>query len=125
MASPDDPIQILIADDSDLFVTITREILVAEADMRVAGVAVDGRQAVDLAMQIQPDVILMDVNMPELNGIEATRLIRQKVPGAVVIGMSSDQDVGKDQILDAGAVAFLTKPGEIGRVAQIVRDNLG
>lgn len=103
-------IRLLLADDHILVRDGLRMILEAQADMIVVGEAADGREAVTLAAQLQPDVIIMDIAMPELNGIEATRSILDENPraGIVMLSMhlSSEYIV---RALRAGARGYLLK----------------
>jgi DNA-binding NarL/FixJ family response regulator len=93
----------------------------AQADMEVVGEASNGRQAVELAGQLHPDVIVMDVTMPELNGIEATRRVSNDVPRARVLALSMHKDaVYVREILRAGARGYLLKDsGETDLIAAI------
>jgi len=106
------PIRLLIADDQSLVRTGFRMILEAEADIEVVGEAADGAQAVDSAARLAPDVILMDIRMPELDGIEATRRI---LDGAgedgpkVVMLTTFDMNEYVYEALQAGASGFLLK----------------
>ena len=80
-------VRVLVVDDEALLRTAFTSLIGAEEDLRVVGEAADGKQAVELAARLAPDVVLMDVRMPVLDGIEATRLItrvrdRQRTPGA-------------------------------------------
>lgn len=77
--------QILIADDLELVRKGLRAVLENQPGWKVCGEAVNGRQAVELARQLGPDVIVLDVSMPELNGLEATRQIRKAIPNAEVL----------------------------------------
>jgi two-component system response regulator NreC len=87
-----------------------RMILAAQPDMEIAGEAGNGREAVELAEQIKPDVVVMDVAMPELNGIEATRRIMAALPRTRVLALSMYKDsVYVREILRAGARGFLLK----------------
>ena len=103
-------VRVLIADDEALFVE-TIEALLAEDDrVEVVGTAADGEEAVKLARSLEPDVILMDISMPTLDGIEAARKIREHVPAArilVLTGSSISADI--DRSRQAGVAAFLTK----------------
>ena len=103
-------VRVLIADDEALFVE-TIEALLAEDDrVEVVGKAADGEEAVKLARSLEPDVILMDISMPTLDGIEAARKIREHVPAArilVLTGSSISADI--DRSRQAGVSAFLTK----------------
>jgi DNA-binding NarL/FixJ family response regulator len=104
------PIRVLIADDQRSFVEALAAILSSEDDIEIVGVANDGRQAVELAAELDPSVILMDISMPVLDGIEATRLIRQRDPDACVLvltGSNARSDI--DRARRAGAAAYLTK----------------
>lgn len=96
-------------------------LLAAQPDMEVIGEASNGREAVELATQLQPDVIVMDVTMPELNGIEATRRVAQLVPRARVLALSMHKDaVYVREILRAGARGYLLKDsGETDLIAAV------
>lgn len=88
-------------------------LLSAQPDMEVVGEASNGREAVQLAVSLQPDVIVMDVTMPELNGIEATRRVGQEAPRSRVIALSMHKDaVYVREILRAGARGYLLKDSE-------------
>jgi len=102
---------VLIADDQALVRAGFRMILESEADLEVVGEAADGREAVEEATRLQPDVVLMDVRMPELDGIEATRrlLADGGVDSKVVMLTTFDMDEYVYEALRAGASGFLLK----------------
>jgi len=103
-------IRILLADDHAVVRQGFKMILDAQADMEIVGEAGNGRQAVELAEQLRPDVVVMDVAMPELNGIEATRRLASSLPHARVIALSMHKDsVYVREILRAGARGYLLK----------------
>jgi DNA-binding NarL/FixJ family response regulator len=105
-------IRVLIADDQEVVRTGLRMILDAQPDIEVVGEAENGRQAVDLARELQPDVCLFDIRMPVLDGIEATRLLAGPdvaEPLAVVIITTFDHDEYVYDALRAGARGFLLK----------------
>jgi DNA-binding NarL/FixJ family response regulator len=103
-------IRILLADDHALVRQGFRRILEAEPDMEIIGEADNGREAVELAEKLRPDVVVMDVGMPELNGIEATRRLAESVPRARVLALSMHKDsVYVREILRAGARGYLLK----------------
>jgi DNA-binding NarL/FixJ family response regulator len=83
-----------------------------EPDMEVVGQAADGQEAVELTAMVRPDVVLMDVTMPRLDGIEATRRIKSEMPYVRVIGLSmhEKEDLAR-AMQEAGAVAYLSKNG--------------
>ena len=102
--------QILIADDHELVRKGLRTVLESQPGWKVCGEAVNGRQAVNLARQLRPDVIILDVTMPVLNGLEATRQIRKAMPKAEVLILTmheSEQLVG--EVLAAGARGYILK----------------
>jgi DNA-binding NarL/FixJ family response regulator len=104
------PVRVLIADDEPLFVETVEALLAGDERVDVVGTAADGKQAVELATALTPDVTLMDISMPILDGIEATRRIRERLPNACVLvltGSSISADV--DRARQAGVAAFLTK----------------
>jgi two-component system response regulator NreC len=103
-------IRILLADDHALVRHGFRMILAAQADMEIAGEAGNGREAVELAQKLKPDVVVMDVTMPELNGIEATRRLIELSPRSRVLALSMHKDaVYVREILRAGARGYLLK----------------
>jgi DNA-binding NarL/FixJ family response regulator len=114
-AAAEDPrttssIRVLIVDDEPLFVEMVAAMLGAEDGIEVAGAAADGDEAVRLAAELEPDVIVMDISMPGMNGIEATRAIKARDPGArilILTGGASASDIDKARL--AGAAAYLTK----------------
>ncbi|WP_274366300.1 response regulator transcription factor [Paenibacillus thermotolerans] len=103
-------IRILIADDQGLIRESLSIVLGLEEDIEVAGVAENGRQAVELCERLQPDVVLMDINMPELDGVEAAREVKSRWPDIKVVMLTSYQEV--DHVVNAlnyGAEGFLLK----------------
>jgi len=103
-------IKILLAEDHVVVREGTRELIQHEDDMEVVGEAGDGEEAVELATQTHPDVIIMDVNMPKLNGIEATKQIKVKLPSTAILILSAyDNDQYISALLEAGAAGYLLK----------------
>ncbi len=103
-------IKILLADDHALVRQGFKMILGAQSDMQIVGEAGNGREAVELAEKLQPDLVVMDVTMPELNGIEATRRLATVAPRARVLALSMHKDaVYVREILRAGARGYLLK----------------
>src|SRR5438128_8653618 len=108
-------IRILLADDHAMVRKGFRMILEAQADMEIVGEAGNGREAVQLAEELRPDLVVMDVAMPELNGIEATRRLTASVPHTRVIALSMHKDsVYVREILRAGARGYLLKDSPAG-----------
>jgi two-component system, NarL family, response regulator LiaR len=104
------PITVLLADDHALVREGTRRLLEAEPDMRVVAEAGDGHAAVEEALRCRPDVAVMDVAMPGMTGIEATRRIKAQVPQMAVLALTAyDDDQYVLALLDAGAAGFLLK----------------
>ena len=103
-------IRVIIADDHALFREGTRNLIEQEADLEVVGEASDGEEAVELVTRLQPHVVLMDIAMPRVNGIEATRQIKARHPAvAVLILTAYDNDQYIVALLEAGAAGYLLK----------------
>jgi DNA-binding NarL/FixJ family response regulator len=103
-------VRVLLADDERLVRAGFRMLLRAEADIEVVGEASDGRQAIEAAARLHPDVILMDIRMPTLNGLEATRqLLAADAPSRVLVLTTFDLDEYVYEALRAGASGFLLK----------------
>jgi class 3 adenylate cyclase len=116
------PIKVLIADDHAVVRNGLKMLLELEDDIVVAGEAADGREAVDEAQRLCPDVVLMDLTMPELGGIEATKLLQEACPAAKVLVLTSI--VEDSQILAAvraGAAGYLLKEASPEEVSESVR----
>jgi len=114
-------VQVLIADDHAMMTDGLSRLLEAQPDLKIVGHAEDGRQAVELAMRLRPDVIVMDVSMPELNGIEATRRILAELPDTRIIGLSmySDPDIA-EEMLRAGAIDYVVKTAVADRLVAAI-----
>ena len=104
------PLRVLVADDEPLFVETVKALLAGDDRVEVVGTASNGQDAVDLANALVPDLTLMDISMPVLDGIEAARRIRLEQPSAAVLiltGSSIATDI--DRARQAGVAGFLTK----------------
>jgi DNA-binding NarL/FixJ family response regulator len=103
-------IRVLIADDHSLFAAALQAILSTDSRFETVGLAKDGAQAIELAATLKPDVVLMDISMPELDGFAATRKIRKRVPETQVLmltGSNARADVNKARA--SGAAGYITK----------------
>ena len=113
---------VLLADDHPLLRHSIRSVLEKEPDLQVIGEASDGEEAVTLAKELQPDVVLMDIGMPKLDGLEATRQIKAAHPNIAILVLTIHSDeqhiIG---ILQAGAAGYLTKSVFGEEVVQAVR----
>ena len=114
-------VQVLIADDHPVFRFGLKALIGATPDLELAGEATNGAEAVTLAASLQPDVVVMDVNMPDLNGLEATRRILQTSPhiGILVITMFDDDSVFA--AMQAGARGYLLKGAEPEATLRAIR----
>jgi len=115
-------IRILLADDHAVVRQGFKMILGAQPDMEIVGEAGNGREALELAETLKPDIVVMDVAMPELNGIEATRRMASNTPHARVVALSMHKDsVYVREILRAGARGYLLKDSVAADLVSAVR----
>ena len=119
-------VRVLVADDHSAFRAGIAGVLAQDDRLVLVGQASDGYQAVEAVDRVAPDVALMDVNMPDLNGVEATRAIRRRFPRVRVIGLSVQNDAATAQaMLDAGATSFLSKSAAADRIVQAILAAVG
>jgi DNA-binding NarL/FixJ family response regulator len=116
-------ITVLLADDHMMVREGFRKMLDLEDDFKVVGEAKDGRQAVALAKKLRPDVVLMDIAMPLLNGLEAVRQVLKALPATKVLMLSAhSDDIYIKSATDSGAVGFLLKQTSTHDVCQAIRE---
>jgi DNA-binding NarL/FixJ family response regulator len=114
-------IRVLIADDHPTFRLGLRMLLHAAGDMEVVGEAATGLEVVQMAGELQPDVILMDINMPDLNGIEASRHIKASHPGIAILVITMIDDDTVFSAMRAGAKGYLLKGAEGEETVRAIR----
>jgi len=111
--------RVLLVDDNATFRNTTRVLLLTSEDIEVVGEAGDGERSLEEVERLQPDVVLMDCQMPGMDGAEATRLLRQRFPGVRVVALSLGAEPDCfERMLDAGVDEILVKgsgPDEIGQ----------
>jgi DNA-binding NarL/FixJ family response regulator len=116
-------IQVVLVDDHPLMRQGLASLLRAEPDISVIGEASDGEAAIDLVRKTKPAVVLMDISMPGMDGIEATRRIHEQMPEVKIIGLSMFQeDEQGAAIITAGAIKYLPKTGPSDAVIETIRD---
>ena len=115
-------IRILIADDHAVVAEGLKSLIEAQSDMQVVAIAADGREAVRRTEELQPDVLLMDLSMPELNGADATRVILEQDPArkVIVLSMYADHEYVR-RALKAGALGYVVKRSAAKDVVDAIR----
>jgi two-component system, NarL family, response regulator NreC len=117
--------RLLIADDHGLMREVMACFLESAPDLEVVAEAEDGREAVRLAGEHQPDVVLMDISMPQMNGLEATRQIASQMPNSKVLVITASRNEGMlQELLEAGAAGFVLKTGDTDELLLAVRSVL-
>lgn len=121
-ASPGHPLRLLIVDDQPLIRRALALTLGVEPDVEVVGQAVDGQDAIDQALALQPDVVVMDLQMPRVSGVVATREITARLPGVRVVVLTTfDHDDLVFEAIRAGAQAYLLKDAAEDEVLETIR----
>ena len=115
------PSRVLLAEDNDLYAETLAALLGADPRIRVVGRARDGAEAIELTLRLRPDVVLMDIEMPVLDGVEATRRILARCPGVRVVAVTSSTDPeDRRRIRLVGAAGFLRKDCPLAELAEAV-----
>src|SRR5579859_3722046 len=119
-----EPIHVLVVDDSAMIRAMLSQLIGAQTDMVVAATAASGHEAVLLATALLPDIVLMDVHMPDLDGIQATWLVSSKVPLGGVIMVTSEERIDfLQKAMIAGAQGYVLKPfGNGSKLLETIRD---
>lgn len=120
--SDTEPIRVMIVDDHSMVRAGLATFIQVKSDLELAGEARDGEQALTLCAQLQPDVVLMDLVMPRLDGVQATQAIRERWPQIQVIALTSFQEANLvQQALQAGAISYLLKDVSMDELADAIR----
>jgi DNA-binding NarL/FixJ family response regulator len=119
-------IRVVLVEDNQVFREGLELVLGLRSDMEIVGAAEDGVEAVELARELRPDVVLMDYRLPGMDGVEATAALLQAYPDAAVIGLTASANVRDRQALtDAGAVACLSKDDDLDEIVTAIRRAAG
>ena len=120
-AQPNDPIRVLLVDDHQLFVEGLTAVLTNDERFEIVGTAGSGREAVRLARETPADVVLMDMSMPGLDGVAATRRLLDAAPGLRVIAVSGHTDrLSRAAALESGASEFVSKSDSLDELAETI-----
>ena len=112
-------VRVLIADDHRLFATSLMSVLSEDDRVEVVGIAGDGAEALRLAGELRPDVVLMDLRMPVMDGLEATRRIRDAHPATQILLLTATDSPIEQEATEAGATAFLRKESGVEELRQV------
>ena len=119
-------IKILLADDHKIVRDGLRALLEREQDLDVLAEAADGQEAVEMARELQPDIVIMDVGMPQLNGIDATKELVEAMPGMKVLALSMHSNKWfTARMFAAGAVGYVQKDCAFGELVHAIRTVMG
>jgi DNA-binding NarL/FixJ family response regulator len=115
--------RVLVVDDNDGFSTLLGRFVAAQQDMVVVGRAVDGREAVRMTDSLSPDVVLMDLFMPRMNGFDATRILSDTHPEVSVVALTAHRSADNEQMsIEAGARAFVPKVDAGTHLIEVIRE---
>jgi len=117
-----EPIKVMIVDDHTLFRQGMRKVLETYREIRVIGEASDGKEAIARVAELQPDVVLMDIKMPRMEGFESTRLIRESYPDLVIIALTMYEDADYVvKMVHAGANGYMHKDISVDKLVDAIR----
>jgi DNA-binding NarL/FixJ family response regulator len=117
-----EPSRIIVVDDHPLFRSAIRHILEEYSDLEVVGEAANGQEAVELCRRLRPELVLMDLKMPVMDGVAATGAIKKEFPDTLVLVLTAvDESVGLSNSLEAGAAGYVLKDAPVGRITDAVR----
>lgn len=126
LIEPNKKLRVLIADDHQILRQGLAKLLATQPDTEIVGQASDGVEAVEMTRRLKPDVIVMDVSMPRMTGIEATRCIHAESPEIRIVGLSMHEpDEMAALMREAGACAYVNKTGPIEELLRVLRDSAG
>ena len=117
-----EPVSVVLADDVEDVRYLFRVVIEADGRFEVVGEAATGREAVDLAARLRPDVVLLDLAMPEMGGLEALPLIKAASPATKVVIVTAFGELSEQAAYERGAVAFLTKGAKPGELVEVMAD---
>jgi DNA-binding NarL/FixJ family response regulator len=116
------PIRVVLVDDHAVVRSALRALLVGESGIAVVGEACNGREAISMAKVLTPDIVVMDIGMPDMNGIEATQVIVDRFPGTQIVALSRhDSPSSVGDMIKAGARAYVTKAAEATELIRAIR----
>ena len=123
--SRNSPIRIVLVDDNEVVRNSLKLFIAVSEYLQLVGEASNGYEAISACEFHQPDLILMDINMPSMNGIEATRIICQNSPDVIVLALTSLSDGGNiKKIIEAGAISAISKQISIDDITRIIRESV-
>jgi DNA-binding NarL/FixJ family response regulator len=117
--------KILIVDDDMRLRRFVRELLSPEEDLQVVGEAVDGQEAIHKVKELQPDLVLMDITMPRMNGLDVTQRLKKILPELVIIILTiHDMDEYRKAVMNSGASAYVVKKTMMDELIPVIRMTL-
>jgi len=120
------PIRVVLVEDNQVFRDGLELVLGLRSDIEIVGAAEEGTEAVKLARELRPDVILMDYRLPGMDGVEATAAVLEAYPGAAVIGLTASANIRERHALrEAGAVDCLSKDDELDEIVAAIHRAAG
>jgi len=120
------PIRVVLVEDNQVFRDGLELVLGLRSDIQIVGAAVDGPEAVDLARELRPDVVLMDYRLPGMDGVEATAAVLEAYPDAAVIGLTASANIRERHAMsEAGAVDCLSKDDDLDEIVAAIHRAAG